>query len=129
LDFASVQAIQETLKYRAARSGQIDVLDVYTTDSRLILYDLVVLRDDRGFFPPYEAAPLVRGATLRRHPELAAALGLLGGAFDEEGMRRLNLRLQEGKETEAVVARDALRALGLVGGAAGVRQEEPKTPG
>jgi osmoprotectant transport system permease protein len=114
--FGSVQSMQETLKYQAARAGNVDVLDVYTTDGRLLLYGLAVLRDDRGFFPPYEAAPLVRGAALRQHPELASVLGLLGGAFDEEAMRKLNLRLQEGKESEAVVARDALSALGLVAG-------------
>ncbi|HLX10971.1 MAG TPA: glycine betaine ABC transporter substrate-binding protein [Thermoanaerobaculia bacterium] len=112
--FKSVQAMQETLKYQATRAGGVDVLDVYTTDARLLLYHLTVLRDDRGFFPPYEAAPLVRGATLAVHPELGAALGLLAGAFDEDAMRRLNLRLQEGKESEVTVARDALAALGLV---------------
>jgi osmoprotectant transport system permease protein len=114
LRFGSIQSMQETLKYQAIRSHQIDVLDVYTTDARLLLYGLTVLRDDRAFFPPYEAAPLVRGATVAAHPEMAAALGLLAGAFDEEGMRRLNLRLQEGKESEVTVARDALVSLGLV---------------
>jgi len=117
IHFGAVQSMQETLKYQAVRAGGVDVLDVYTTDARLLLYGLIVLRDDRGFFPPYEAAPLVRGATLAAHPELGAALGLLAGAFDEDAMRRLNLRLQEGKESEAVVARDALAALGLIPGA------------
>ena len=119
IHFGSVQSMQETLKYQATRGGGVDVLDVYTTDARLLLYHLTVLRDDRGFFPPYEAAPLVRGATLAAHPELGAVLGLLAGAFDEEGMRRLNLRLQEGKESEVTVARDALAELGLVRGPAG----------
>jgi osmoprotectant transport system permease protein len=114
IHFRSVQAMQETLKYQATRAGGVDVLDVYTTDARLLLYRLIVLRDDRGFFPPYEAAPLARGATLAAHPELGAVLGLLAGALDENTMRRLNLRLQEGKESEVTVARDALSALGLV---------------
>jgi osmoprotectant transport system permease protein len=122
IHFRSVQSMQETLKYQATRAGGVDVLDVYTTDARLLLYHLTVLRDDRGFFPPYEAAPLARGATLAAHPELGAVLGLLAGALDENTMRRLNLRLQEGKESEETVARDALSALGLVsapGAAAG----------
>jgi osmoprotectant transport system permease protein len=122
IHFRSVQAMQETLKYQATRAGGVDVLDVYTTDARLLTYGLTVLRDDRGFFPPYEAAPLARGATLAAHPELGAVLGLLAGALDENTMRRLNLRLQEGKESEETVARDALSALGLVpapGAAAG----------
>ena len=115
LEFGSVEHLQQALQYRAARAREIDALDVYTTDGRLILYNLKVLRDDRNFFPPYEAAALVRGATLARHPEVGSVLGLLAGTFDEDAMRALNLRLQEGHESEVVVARDALHSLGLIG--------------
>jgi osmoprotectant transport system permease protein len=113
LEFRTVDHLQQALQYRAAKAREIDALDVYTTDGRLILYGLKVLRDDRDFFPPYEAAALVRGETLAMHPEVGSVLGLLAGAFDEDAMRALNLRLQEGHESEAVVARDALRSLGL----------------
>ncbi len=115
LELGSIRRMQQTLKYRAAAAGDVQVLDVYTTDGRLLTHDLVVLEDDRGFFPPYSAAPLVRGASLERHPELAGALSLLAGALDEERMRGLNLRLQEEGEDPTVVARDALAAIGLVG--------------
>jgi len=115
LSFHSVTRMQQALKYRAAAADEIQVLDVYTTDGRLLTYDLVVLEDDKGFFPPYAAAPLVRGATLERHPEIAGALSLLAGSLDEESMRRLNLRLQEKGEEPAAVAHDALRSLGLIG--------------
>jgi osmoprotectant transport system permease protein len=120
-----VRPLQHALKYRAAAAGEADVIDAYTTDGRLLTHDLVVLDDDRGFFPPYQAAPLMRGAAARAHPEAVAALALLAGALDEAAMRRLNLRLQEGREEEGAVAADALRALGLVeadgaGEAAGV---------
>jgi osmoprotectant transport system permease protein len=113
LEFRTVDHLQQAIQYRAAKAREIDALDVYTTDGRLILYNLKVLRDDRDFFPPYEAAALVRGETLARHPEVGSVLGLLAGAFDEDAMRALNLRLQEGHESEAIVARDALRSLGL----------------
>lgn len=113
LDFASIQPLQHALKYQAAGAREVDAIDVYTTDALLITHDLVVLEDDRGFFPPYEAAALVRGEA---PPEVASTLSLLAGAFDEQTMRSLNLRLQEGKEDEAVVARDALRAMGLIQG-------------
>jgi len=136
IHFRSIQSMQETLKYQATRAGGVDVLDVYTTDARLLTYGLTVLRDDRGFFPPYEAAPLARGATLAAHPELGAVLGLLAGALDENTMRRLNLRLEGGRETEGAVARDALSALGLVfapgataGGAAAGRAAGGASPG
>lgn len=114
LSFASVRRFQQALKYQAVAAGEIDVLDVYTTDGRLLTHDLVVLEDDAGFFPPYDAAALVRGETLKRHPEVAAALSLLAGSLDEERMRRLNYRLQEGGDEPAAVARSALEELGLV---------------
>jgi osmoprotectant transport system permease protein len=114
LRFASVQPLQQTIQYQAAGDRRIDAMDAYTTDARLLRYGLVVLEDDKGFFPPYDAAALVRGETLARHPEVGTVLGLLAGAFSEDSMRALNFRLQEKSESEAVVARDALRKLGLV---------------
>jgi osmoprotectant transport system permease protein len=115
LEFREVRQMQQALQYQAAAAGRIDVLDVYTTDGRLAAHDLVVLEDDRGFFPPYEAAALVRGPALASHPELGAVLGLLAGAFDADTMRRLNARVEIDGEPVARVAQDALEALGLVG--------------
>jgi osmoprotectant transport system permease protein len=112
LEFAEVRAMQQALKYQAAAEREIDCLDVYTTDGRLLVANLVVLDDDRDFFPPYSAAPLARGQTLRRHPEIGAVLATIAGAFDEERMRELNLRVQEGGESIDRVAHDALEALG-----------------
>jgi osmoprotectant transport system permease protein len=114
LQFRSVDHLQQAIQYQAAKQRTIDALDVYSTDGRLILYNLKVLRDDRDFFPPYEAAALVRGETLKKHPEVGAVLGLLAGSLDEDAMRGYNLRLQEKHESEVVVARDALRSIGLV---------------
>ena len=85
--------MQHALKYEAVAAGEADVINAYTTDGRLLTHNLVVLDDDRGFFPPYQAAPLMRGETVRAHPEAVAALALLAGALDEEAMRWLNLRL------------------------------------
>lgn len=115
LEFGDVVGMQQALKYQAAGAGEIDCLDVYTTDGRLLVHDLVVLEDDLGFFPPYQAAPLVRGESLRRHPEIAEALALLSGALDGETMRGLNLRLQVDAEPVERVAQETLAGLGLVG--------------
>ena len=95
LRFREVRALQQALKYQAAAAREVDCLDVYTTDGRLLVYELTVLEDDLGFFPPYQAAPLVRGTTLRAHPEIGNALSLLADALDENAMRALNLRVQE----------------------------------
>jgi osmoprotectant transport system permease protein len=115
LRFKDVRALQQTLKYQAVAAREVDCLDVYTTDGRLLVYDLTVLEDDLGFFPPYQAAPLVRGETLRSHPEIGNVLSLLADALDEEAMRGLNLRVQEKGEPIARVAQEALEGLGLVG--------------
>jgi osmoprotectant transport system permease protein len=117
LSFATVRPLQQALKYEAAAAGRIDVLDVYTTDGRLLREDLVVLEDDRGFFPAYQAAVLARGDLLREHPEVGPILALLAGSLDEEAMRGFNLRLQEGGESPERVAADALTAIGLVAAA------------
>jgi len=127
--FAQVHPMQQALKYQAVASGDIDVLDVYTTDGRLLRYDLRVLEDDRGFFPPYEAAALIRGDTLERVPEIGRVLGLLANAFDERMVQQLNLRLQEKGARLENVARDALTKLGLVDHVAyAEKTNRPKTP-
>ncbi len=112
LHFGEVRTLQQTLKYDAIAARRVDCIDVYTTDGRLRVLDLAVLEDDRGAFPPYEAALLVRGEALRRLPGLAATLGLLAGAFDEATMQRLNLRLQQEREPVERVAREAVQELG-----------------
>jgi osmoprotectant transport system permease protein len=114
LEFRDIRALQQALKYQAAAAREIDCLDVYTTDGRLLVHDLMVLEDDRGFFPPYQAAPLVRGSALRAHPEIARVLSLLAGVLDEDRMRQLNLRVQEKGEPIERVAQEALEAMGFV---------------
>lgn len=114
LDPVDLVNLQQTLKYAAAGDGAIDVLDVYTTDGLVLVHDLVVLEDPRGVFPPYEAAPLVNGTTLRAHPELAVALGRLGGTLDESRMRALNKRAEVDGEPLARIAADFLEELGIV---------------
>jgi len=115
LRFREARGMQQALKYAAAGRGEIDALDVYTTDGKLLVNDLVVLQDDKNFFPPYQAAALVRGATLREHPEVGQALDLLSGALTEDAMRGWNLRLQEKGDPVETVGQDALVSLGLVG--------------
>ncbi|MEO8451010.1 MAG: glycine betaine ABC transporter substrate-binding protein, partial [Gemmatimonadota bacterium] len=61
LRFAEVRPLLSAVKYLALADGSVDVIDGYSTDGLLARYDLVVLADDRGFFPPYEAAPLASG--------------------------------------------------------------------
>jgi len=91
-------------------AGELDGTDAYTTDGELSVHDLVLLEDDRGFFPRYEAALLVRAdlpAPARR------ALARLSGRIDAATMRRLNYRVSAGGESPAAVAAAFLAAEGL----------------
>lgn len=114
LQFKEVVGMQQTLKYQATANGDVDLLDVYTTDGRLSVYDFLVLEDDRHFFPPYDATALVRGETLERHPELASVLSLLTNALTPERMRVWNLKVQEQGQPVTRVAREMLQDLHLL---------------
>jgi osmoprotectant transport system permease protein len=114
LHFQKVVGMQQTLKYQATANGDVDVLDVYTTDGMLSIYDFLVLKDDRHFFPPYDATALIRGETLKRYPELASVLSLLTNALTPERMQILNLRIQDKGHPIPQVAREILQDLHLV---------------
>jgi osmoprotectant transport system permease protein len=109
-----VRSLLQAVKYEALVAGEVDVIDGYATDGLISRYDLVVLRDDRSFFPPYQAAPLVGSSLWDTRPDAIRTLSELAGTLDVETMRSLNRRVEvEGHEV-ASVARDALRELGLV---------------
>jgi osmoprotectant transport system permease protein len=110
----SVNALSPAVKYQALVSGDVDVIDAYSTDGLLGRYPLTVLTDDRRFFPPYDAAAIVRDALAASHPQAVAALTELSGRIDVWRMRGWNERLEVRSEPAAAVARDALRELGLV---------------
>lgn len=116
LHFRDVRALGPAVKYQALASGQVDVIDGYSTDGLIARYDLVVLSDDRRFFPPYEAAALVSERLATSDPRSIAALSELSGRLDEQQMRTLNKRVEVDRVPVSVVARDALTALGLLSG-------------
>lgn len=126
-----VRPLAPAIKYQALAAGAVDVIDGYSTDGLLLRYDLVTLRDDRGFFPPYEAAALVSERLWRTRPDATAALGQLSGRLDEATMRALNKRVEVDGEDVRVVASAALDALGLVGdvGATGARTDAAPADG
>ena len=91
LHFAESPRVMDLgLLYRALDQKQIDVLVGSTTDGLIQARGLVVLADDKHYFPPYDAVPVVRETTLARYPEVQTALAALGGRITEEDMRRLN---------------------------------------
>jgi osmoprotectant transport system substrate-binding protein len=92
----------------------IDVGLVFATDGRIPAYDLVVLKDDKEFFPHYGMAPVVRQQTLERHPNLAMHLERLCAILDDEVMAGLNRRADVDSVRIPKVASDFLRSHGLI---------------
>lgn len=90
------------LMYRCLADGTVDVINAFATDGRIRAYDLLVLEDDRGFFPPYEAMPIVRADTLARNPQLEDALDALADRISTVQMQRLNFQVDD----KGLLARD-----------------------
>jgi glycine betaine/choline ABC-type transport system substrate-binding protein len=97
-----------TLMYRALASGQVDVIAGDATSGLIDALDLAVLDDDRRYFPPYDAVPLIRSAVLLRHPEVGRALGGLAGRVSERDMRALNRAVDLDRRDAADVVREFL---------------------
>ncbi len=126
LRFREVRALLPAVKYQALAAGEVDVIDGYATDGLIAKYDLVVLVDDRRFFPPYEAAAVVAPGLAERAPAAVAALTELSGQLTETAMRGLNRRVEVDGAPVARVAADALGELGLLGAS---RPGRPSAPG
>ena len=109
-----VSTMEPALRYQAIQSGDIQITDAYSTDAELARYDLVVLEDDKQLFPPYQGAPLMKEALLKKHPELEGILNQLAGKITAEQMSQLNYQVGvEGKSANQV-ARDFLTQEGII---------------
>jgi osmoprotectant transport system permease protein len=112
LRFAEEPRVMDlALIYRALAGGQVDVIAGDATAGLIDALDLATLEDDRRYFPPYDAVPVVHTATLLRHPEIAAALGRLTGRVDAAAMRRMNNAVDAGHRDPSDVVREFLDAL------------------
>jgi osmoprotectant transport system substrate-binding protein len=112
LAFDATRQMDLGLLYRALQEGGIDVAVGNSTDGQIAALGLVVLEDDRRFFPPYHAVPVVRRETLERYPGVWDALEALAGDLSAERMRALNRAVVEGDDVGEVVRRwRASRAL------------------
>src|SRR5438270_14044709 len=96
------------LLYRALQNNQVDIVAGSNTDGLTAALYLVFLEDDRHYFPPYDAVPIVRRATLQQHPEVATALQKLSGRITAEDMRRMNYAVDGEKKDATLVVKDFL---------------------
>lgn len=112
--FKDVKGMDHGMMYRSINAGEVDVINSYTTDGQLQIYDLRVLEDDQSFFPPYHALPLVREETLAEYPELEEVLELLEGQIDEEAMQIMNGKVDNDGMMVERVAEEFLVEAGLI---------------
>ena len=114
-EFAEAPRFMELgLLYRALSEGRIDLAAGNSTDGLIDALDLTVLRDDRHYFPPYDAVVLARRDTLDQHPGLETAMRELSGSISEQAMRRMNSEVDGEGRSVKEVAREFLN--GLEGG-------------
>jgi len=114
LRFAEPPRIMDLgLLARALKDKQVDLTAGNMTDGLIPALDLFVLEDDRHYFPPYEAVPVIRQRALSLHPELGRALDELAGKISDDDMRRLNYAVDGQHRDVKEVVREFLRQKGL----------------
>ena len=116
---AALSAIDHALAYEAISRGEADVVDVYTTDAKIARFDLVVLADDRHFFPPYDAVLVYRADLPVRVPAFKRILDRVRGSIDAPAMQRMNARADLDGVPFARVASDFLGSTARSTGSAG----------
>lgn len=114
LKFKSINEMDPGLMYKAIANKEVDVICGFATDGRIPAYELKVLEDDRHFFPPYYAAPIIRSAMLKEHPELENVLNVLAGKLDNETMQKLNYEADEKQRDPKDIAREFLKTQKLI---------------
>ena len=110
----NVATMEPALRYSAIQSGNIQIMEVYSTDPEITKYKLKILKDDKHLFPPYQGAPLMKAELLKKYPELEEILNKLSGKITEGQMSKMNYEVGiEGKSAETV-ARNFLKQHGFI---------------
>ncbi|MFQ7237390.1 MAG: glycine betaine ABC transporter substrate-binding protein, partial [Enterococcus hulanensis] len=111
----SVQSMEPALRYQAINTGDVDVIDAYSTDSEIKQYELMTLEDDQHLFPPYQGAPLMKKEFAEKNPKVVKALNRLAGKITEDQMIEMNYQVNVKKKQPAKVAHDFLVKEKIIG--------------
>ncbi|GEN34529.1 MULTISPECIES: glycine betaine ABC transporter substrate-binding protein [Aneurinibacillus] len=114
LTFGQLNPMEINLVYTAVQSKDVDIVLAYSSDPRIEEFNLVTLEDDRKFFPPYLASPIVLKETLKQYPEIEPALKPLIGKIDLDTIRMLNAEVDLKKRDPKDVAKEFLEKQGLL---------------
>ncbi len=111
---ADLSAMDSGLTYQALNEDQVDIALVFATDGRIAAFDFRVLDDDKGFFPNYALAPVIRTETLEANPELADLLNGVSSHLTDAAMQGLNAQVDVDKKSIEEVAADFLADQGMM---------------
>ncbi len=104
----NVKTMEPSLRYQAIANGDVDIVEAFSTDSKIITHQLKILEDDKQLFPPYQAAPLLRKETLEKYPELESILGKLADKITTQEMSEMNYQVDVEGKAAYDVAREYL---------------------
>ncbi len=110
----SLTVFDPGLKYKAITDGQADAVIAFSTDGQIAGYDLVVMQDDKGLWPPYQVAPVVRGDVLDKNPKVREVLNQLAPLITSDTIAALNWKVDGEKQEYTQVATDFLKEKGLI---------------
>jgi osmoprotectant transport system substrate-binding protein len=114
LNFKDVKSMDIGIRYVAIDNNEVQVIDAFSTDGLLVSHHLKILEDDKHFFPPYYAVPIIRQDVLKAHPELKSVINKLSNKISNADMQKLNYKVDgEGMEASEV-AKEFLKEKGLI---------------
>lgn len=113
-EFQDIKALDPGLRYNAISSDQVQVIDAFSTDAKIEELNLTVLEDDKEYFPPYYAAPVVNNETLKEYPEVKDTLNKLADTLTDKKMQKINYLVDVEKRDAREVVEEFLRDEGLI---------------
>jgi len=113
-EFQSLTVFDPGLKYKAMQEGDADCAIAFSTDGQIAANGFVLMEDDKGLWPPYNVAPVVRAETLEQHPAVASALNKLSALITTEAITALNWKVDGDKQEYTDVAKAFLQEKGLI---------------
>jgi osmoprotectant transport system permease protein len=113
LKFAKVQQMEFGLMYQALKDKQVDLIAANSTDGLIPVLNLVVLEDDKKYFPPYQAVPIFNQATLTKYPELRSVVSQLAGLISTKDIQNMNYQVDNKSQPVDRVVRAWLKSKNL----------------
>lgn len=114
INFKEVESIDDSPRYVALETGDVQLIDAFSTDALIKKYDLKILEDDKEFFPPYYGFPIIRKEVLEEYPEVGETLNLLKGKITDEEILEMNYLVDEKGYDPREVAIDYLKEVDLI---------------